>query len=545
MRNNWLVIAFVLFNLTLFAQDEEGEIKVDNFYKAKIEEASKISDNPVITDTIDVPKNVSYNVVKKHVDTDFKPNEIPAPKLSLDEKIKKLDQHFVSLGLGMNAMPGFQYEFGSNRSRTKAIHLGLNHYGFKKEVEDINNNYQNSQLNFDYKVYQRSYSWYTNVKYNYLMDHYGYAGDLNDLSHTALNYKANYADGSAYIGYRTKDKDSTAINHAGAIGYENFFNRSGEMEHFVNINANGSGYHENVFLNIGLEGSYAHHDLNSGVYNNFFFNLTPTFSITKDRLKAKLGLVASASLEKASNQGGINGFADIDFVVIKNFMMLYGDMSGGYRRNSLQYAAGINPYLMDGFVPTMAFEKWNIVAGLKGQLSKSMTYNIGISSKEVENDLLYFASGWNSIWFEFSAITDEVETRSMFFEWTHQGKKIENNLRVDLFQYATKGYHTAYNRPSQVVTWDFNYNIQDLFQIGLESSYIGTRWVENQSKEDNTSMHLQLDGFFNFNLNLAYSYTNKLEAFAKVFNVGNSNYQYWYNFPSQGANFLIGASYKF
>ena len=88
----------------------------------------------------------------------------------------------------------------------------------------------------------------------------------------------------------------------------------------------------------------------------------------------------------------------------------------------------------------------------------------------------------------------------------------------------------------------FNKNIYggvSLFYVGKRSDLI------NSSINPLNSEILTLDSYFDLNLKLGYRCNKKLTISIKGANLLGNNYQKWANYKVQGAQGMLGASYKF
>ena len=54
-----------------------------------------------------------------------------------------------------------------------------------------------------------------------------------------------------------------------------------------------------------------------------------------------------------------------------------------------------------------------------------------------------------------------------------------------------------------------------------------------------------LDSYFDANAHVGYRITDQISAYAKANNIANQDYQRWLNYPVQGIQFLVGATYQF
>ena len=56
---------------------------------------------------------------------------------------------------------------------------------------------------------------------------------------------------------------------------------------------------------------------------------------------------------------------------------------------------------------------------------------------------------------------------------------------------------------------------------------------------------ITLESYFDANAHLGYRFNDRLSAFGRVNNILSNNYEKWTNYPVQGIQALVGATYKF
>mgnify|MGYP003872468285 FL=1 len=67
--------------------------------------------------------------------------------------------------------------------------------------------------------------------------------------------------------------------------------------------------------------------------------------------------------------------------------------------------------------------------------------------------------------------------------------------------------------------------------------FVGSQWALSQNKE------IQLNGYFDGNIEAEYRYTKTLSFFARFNNIANQRYYQWERLPSQRFNMMIGLSF--
>ena len=121
MRNILFILGVFASAISLAQDSDTTSYVFNSTYVAKIEKAEKISDNPEVVDTIKTETDIKYEVVTRHVNTEFKPKTIPPVKLTLNPTRKKLQKHHASIGFGANGFPKFSYGYNSGRNADQAF----------------------------------------------------------------------------------------------------------------------------------------------------------------------------------------------------------------------------------------------------------------------------------------------------------------------------------------------------------------------------------------------------------------------------------------
>jgi outer membrane receptor protein involved in Fe transport len=93
-------------------------------------------------------------------------------------------------------------------------------------------------------------------------------------------------------------------------------------------------------------------------------------------------------------------------------------------------------------------------------------------------------------------------------------------------------------------------DITDKWYAGTNVFFVGDRKdrVFTATEADPLVFEQQvitLKNYFDLNAHVGYKYNERLTGFLRLNNIANQNYERWLNYPVQGFQFLIGASYKF
>ncbi len=299
--------------------------------------------------------------------------------------------------------------------------------------------------------------------------------------------------------------------------------------------------------------------------SNLIFSANPSFQILKDDLSIELGAEVAYFSRMKDVYGGVKYDLSNEFFIypkIKASYKLVGDLmvffagaEGGLKQNTYENLVGQNKFLS----PTLFLEptdnQYNIYGGLKGKLANAVAYNLKASydsSKNTPlfktNPLLSAPSQNYSYGNSFEVVYDNMKTISFFGELKADvNKNVTIGLNAEVNDYSTDFEKEAWNLPTLKASFTTDFNIGKKWYAGTQLFYVGER------KDMFTNYQLfpfpdevqTLDAYFDINAHIGYKHNERLTAFIKGNNLANQNYNRWLNYPVQGAQVIIGASYKF
>ena len=82
------------------------------------------------------------------------------------------------------------------------------------------------------------------------------------------------------------------------------------------------------------------------------------------------------------------------------------------------------------------------------------------------------------------------------------------------------------------------------WSAGANLFFVGDR-KDLQLNNNIVAAPVTLKSYFDVNLHLEYAHNERLSGFLKFNNIANQAYQKWLNYPVQGFQFVLGATYKF
>lgn len=577
IRKIGLLFLLCGFSYLLSAQSQYDVIVNSAFSPTLSDAQQKINEKANITDTVKVTKPVQYNITTPAFSTTFTPEVIKAPRVGKD-RITRLYRNFVKFGVGNYWTPYLDFETNSLRSTKLAYGARLFHHSswgkiktyapasfsdtkvegyvqkfFKKGFTlNANAGYEHTMVqcygfqpdsvfdpDLDYKVKGK------NIRRNY---HHVFAGvnfSNNAISRDKLNqnYTVNYDFLTTKKNYPSTQEHQlgflAALNHDIKIKTFSSFNVGGEI---------GVDY----FNNRG--GVYVLADSLIPVTHNTLLNINPhaVFRYKDYYFKVGFDLVFHFGTKTRI-------YPDIDFRlhIVPEVFTLYAGMDGGYERNSYLSLMKENPFLADSLNIGFQDKKFNLFAGVQLGLSRSLSIGARISygiygdMPIFFNDMFYIGDTLGNIYpfmNTFSVLNERINLFNIHFDLKYQLKNmLWLTLNVDYNNYKpsqSSNLLRAWYKPAFVAGFDIEYLLLEKFQFGLDF-YIQTG-AERPEFLTNGNIGIEkMKPVFDFNFNFEYIWSKRLSFFLDVNNfVCRRNY-FYYDYPSQRINVLVGVKYNF
>jgi outer membrane receptor protein involved in Fe transport len=299
--------------------------------------------------------------------------------------------------------------------------------------------------------------------------------------------------------------------------------------------------------------------------SNLIFSGNPSFTFLKDDLSIELG-AEIAYLGQLKNtfagisQGSDNGIyiypkIKASYKLVGDLMVFVAGADGGLIQNTYENFVTQNKFLSPTLDMLPTDNQFNIYAGLRGKLANSLAYNLK-ASYDMSNNLAlfksnqYLSSTYDNYTFgnSYNVVYDKVKTISFFGELKADvNKNLSLGINGQVFSYNTDTQAEAWNLPTVKVAFTSDFNIGQKFYAGTQLFYVGERKDQftNFTGFPNPDSIQTLEGYFDINAHVGYKHNERLTIFLKGNNLANQNYQRWLNYPVQGAQGILGASYKF
>ena len=566
-----LIILVISCSMSLYAQVDELGTEVVNIvkpYTPTISDAFKVKETPVLNDSVTTQKKeVNYSIFSVPVASTFTPAKGKATTVEKAKPIKLYD-NYATLGFGNYTSVLGELYSNFEISRTDNAGFFFRHNSSQGDIDGVllDNKYYNTSLDGNYTSRQRdvSYRLDAGIKHQ-VFNWYGLPDSfeeelilLNETLEVQQTYLSGFVGGSIALDESLFEKISAYVRFLSDAYGSSEFNIKAQPEfafpltNFTlkidgDVDYLSGSFERNYFADIPINYSF----LNAGI--------APSLVYINNDLTLSLGVAAYVSMDAEASETNFSIYPriNISYRLVDELIIVYGGADGGLNQNSYYDLKEVNPFVSPTLFITPTKNLYTGFGGLKGKLSNSVGYNIRGSYGKAENKALFQINPINDVaptetyqhGNSFRVIYDDINTLSIFGEL-----KVEVS---DAFSLGINGEYFSYNTTNQTDPWNLpdikasifsNFNITEQIYGGASLFYIGERKdqvVEFGPLVDPFPTVITLDGFVDLNAHLGYKVNDRLSIFIKGSNLLSDNYLKWYNYPVQGIQGLLGATYKF
>lgn len=573
MKIKFLILIITITNSITFLHAQERTkdtiddqvVNVVTPYKPTISDAFKIKDTPKLQDSNLVKKKeVKYNIFSIPVASTFTPAKGKAANVDKAKPIKLYD-NYASLGVGTYTTVLGEVYLNHELSSTENVGGYFSHHSSAGGIDGLllDDNFSKTGLNAHYSQKLRDFSWKVDGGFDLMTyNWYGLPEFFNNET-TADDIDATHTFNSFYIGGKLKFDD--AIIKDGSVRFRRFGDNedSGENRFIAktsfNIPIQGEEIDTEFYIDY-ISGSFDmdYNNASEIKYGNVTFGLSPTYQLKQDDLTVNLGLklVYLNDTEFSDNKFFIYPNIDASYRLVDEILIAYGGITGQLQQNSYHDFATENPFVSPTLFVAPTDQRYNGFIGLKGKLSNNVSYNIKGNYFAEEGKALYKANEGQTFATEdyqygnsFGIVYDDVTTFSVAGELNIDvNRNFTLGIKGEYFSYDMDDQSEAWNLPDVTGSVFMDLQISEKWYAGASAFYVGER--KDQSIIVGTLVPtppetITLDSYFDANAHLGYKINDQLSIFAKVNNMFNQDYQRYLNFPVQGIQGLIGATYQF
>lgn len=571
--------------LSAFAQEQKKDtivktevVNVVTKYNPEIADAKKIKSKPTIKLLKkNDKKKLKYTIFSAPVASTFIPTTGVVKGINVGVK-ERIYNNYLAGGYGNYASP--YAELFIHHSTRFDNEFGL-HAKYAASAENVRNPVLNSDFsNFNattfFKQEARYFDW--KVTLNTELNKYNWYGlpsnkTFNEVVINAIDEAQNYNYLKLTGNFKFHD---SYIDH-GNIAVSYFTDNYNSAEILADFDSQlnfpldflSKSFNE-ITINAGVEflkGNFKNNYNNTSEinYNQITFRAHPMYKLEYLGLNLNAGLKTFVSLDPENSSNNLFIFPDvfIQTPVLKKYVNAYAGFTGNLHTNTYKSFTEENPYVSPTLFITQTAETSNLYIGLKGNITRNITYNVKASSIKEEDKPLFLRNnsksdgtttiinGENLQGYEygnsFRIFYDDVKTTTIFSEIEYLfNKNLTFSTQVEFNNYATTNAIENWNLPSLQGAFLAKYKTNKWYATA-NIFYVSERKdvLYNAVHPSSLQGIETINSFIDVNLNGGYHFNDKFSAFLNMNNVLNTKYQRFANFDTQGFQILGGITYKF
>ena len=228
--------------------------------------------------------------------------------------------------------------------------------------------------------------------------------------------------------------------------------------------------------------------------------------------------------------------------------VLYAQAKGGKMQNDFRRLETVSPYGQVAGQPDATYEQLNTALGFKASPVSGLWFNIYGGYQNLKNDLLQssvtFVTEDASVLSVINGYALQLLTRNT--DNLYAGAEVSYAYK-DILSFSASGIYRDWKISDDEADWllgfkpafeaDFRADIRPIPSVTVNIGYqnISRKKVEGE-KADPVS-NLYLGG--------SYEIFKGISVYARVNNILNKDYQYYWGYPTEGINFAGGVSFQF
>jgi hypothetical protein len=574
MKNKILFIFFIVASGMASGQVDGDPMVILTDAVRKVDPAYRISLSPRIIDTLIPTAIVDYPLLNIKHETKTEVERINPASIKTVEKLAKLYNTYIKLGVGTELMPLGEVYWDGVRSRKYIYGAHLKHLSSFGNIPDYAPaQFDRTKFNFYGGLNEKRYTLRGDVHYNNQGLHY--YGISDTLGLTALERDSiaqRYSDFGIDASFASHKRDSANVNYHVGLAYNNYLSKKPKeeenkdwraRENFFGITS-GAWYKHGketyaADLNIRYNGyKYGVPDtsftgLDTGiVLNNTVINLKPSITtfIQDNRFKAKIGLDLTFDIHNKTKVY-VYPMAEIKYSMFNDIFIPYAGVRGGLKQTTFKGLTQENEFILPNI--EMRNEKTPIefYGGIKGTLSKRISFNAGISFANVRDKALFVTDTLHSYGNKFNVIYDTMNVTTIEASISYQ---LMEKLKLDgigrFYSYSALNNSYAWNLPQLQFLIRGSYNLYDKFLFNLDLNMEEGRkalvYADGEDVIEESGQYIKKLNFItDLNLSIEYRYNKRISAFVQMNNITSQRYMRWYNTPVHSFQFLGGLTFRF
>jgi len=312
-------------------------------------------------------------------------------------------------------------------------------------------------------------------------------------------------------------------------------------------------FHIGANLSLDLNSVSGTENAAFGRANNSLAILNPYIRLAANSYRLALG---ANLVPEFGDSTSFNIFpsAEIDFALAREYLHLFGGITGTVQKASYRDFARANPFLGDArpHIQNMT-ERMHVHGGIKGNAGATFGYKAKAVYRRLEG-LPLFVNNPNEPWSFLVAYDGDGEKSAK-----HIGLEGELNMRVsrtvniggrlNIDEYTAAQATKAWHMPNLRLSANARFNLSDRLYVDAEalfqsSSSAQEYWIPSSGSPVGPYRR-EIPSFLDLSGGVEFKATDRLGLFAKANNILNKEYQTLLYYPKLGLNLIGGLNFSF
>ncbi|MFT5820182.1 MAG: hypothetical protein ACI8ZM_001416 [Crocinitomix sp.] len=542
---------------TIYTNISEAERRISPSYR--------ISEKPLIIDTVIPIPNISYPLLSRNMRTEISIDQIDPSKIKIIEKLEKLYPGYLRLGLGNYISPLGEFYYNSTRNRKMSYGVHLNHNSSFGNIKDYApSTFDNTSARVFGEFFTKQFRIESEI--NYLNNGYHFYGIQDSTENQDLISKDSLRNRVQGIGYNVRfsnfaRKDSATLLYTVKTDFNHFheFDPNGR-----NLNAKNSNFGIGTEMAYQLRNNIYAAELDvrynkykfagegSGVLiddwhddNNTIIHLRPSITSYGKKWKVLVGVDLNFDILSEPIFVAVPHLEG-KYSLFKDMFIPYAGIGGGLKQNTFQSLNRTNEFIVSE-MDLKNTKELKFYGGIKGTLSKKLSFNLQVHSTTFTNMALFVNDSVWSDMYKFDVVYDKVTAIGVNASISYQAaEKLKVDAIVAYNNYSTQIETHAWNLPQIDIKLRGSYNMYDKIYVKSDLTLLGGRKSpEGLFSTDLGDEKYDLGFVADANLSFEYRYNKRVSIFAEFNNLAAQKYFKWNRYRTQGFQILGGATFSF
>lgn len=534
----------LLFGLVLTAGAQpilENERIIYTGFEPRLANMEKLETQPVIVDTLRLPREGNYELNQVKIPTFFVPDTLPVRRMG-KEPLDKLQRLYVKGGFGNYTT--FLGDVGFNSVRNKAHGYSLNyqHYSMNGSISDRGNPaFNTNSFSGQYARFFKPFTVQVDAGYQRQGLHY-YGFSPLDTSIVVDSTAQVYVQGRASAQLESRHRtDSVFLNYQAKLDFrhqsdrfgfeENHLRFTGELNHFTDFFAA-------EFL--GLRSKVDFWQFTAGGVGNtaHIVDLNPYLRLGRRSWNVELGAAMAAGKNDSTNLLYVFPRIGGHWNVFSKYIIVHASLGGSVDRVGYGNLILDNPFLSRIDSLATQHRPIEIRGGVKGAFSNDISYSLGIAYAEQRNAAFFVADSSFKHRHGFSVRYDNLRTTELYAGLHfHRGEKLRIGVDASYSFFALDTLAQAFHRPALQIKASAAYQLGEKILAKADLFFIGSQFSNGPA-----GSVVELNPTFDANLEAEYRLSKGLSFFARLTNLAAFRYNRFYRYPTIGFTVLGGLS---